>query len=67
VIRLLQSIGRGLRVSEKKKTLKVYDVVDDLSWKSHKNHVLKHFEERTKIYKKEKFDYKTYSILFKHG
>ena len=62
VIRLLQSIGRGLRVSEKKKTLKVYDIVDDLSWKSHKNHVLKHFEERLKIYKKEKFDYKIFSM-----
>ena len=62
VIRLLQSIGRGLRVSEKKKTLKVYDIVDDLSWKSHKNHVLKHFEERLKIYKKEKFDYRIFSM-----
>ena len=64
VIRLLQSIGRGLRVSEKKKTLKVFDIVDDLSWKSHKNHVLKHFEERVKIYKREKFDYKMYSMSF---
>ncbi len=62
VIRLLQSIGRGLRVSEKKKTLKVFDIVDDLSWKSYKNHVFKHFEERIKIYKKEKFDYKIFSI-----
>lgn len=62
VIRLLQSIGRGLRVSEKKKTLKVYDIVDDLSWKSHKNHVYRHFEERVKIYKKEKFDYKIVSM-----
>jgi superfamily II DNA or RNA helicase len=64
VIRLLQSIGRGLRVSEKKKTLKVFDIVDDLSWKSHKNHVYRHFEERIKIYKKEKFDYKIYSMPF---
>ena len=62
VIRLLQSIGRGLRVSEKKKTLKVFDIVDDLCIKSHKNHVFKHFEERVKIYKKEKFDYKVVSL-----
>jgi superfamily II DNA or RNA helicase len=62
VIRLLQSIGRGLRVSPKKKTLKVYDVVDDLSLNAHKNHVYRHFEERLKIYKKEKFDYKIYSM-----
>ena len=64
VIRLLQSIGRGLRVSEKKKTLKVYDIVDDLCWKSHKNHVYRHFEERVKIYKKEKFDYAIHSMSF---
>ena len=64
VIRLLQSIGRGLRVSARKKTLKVYDIVDDLSWKSYKNHVLKHFEERLKIYKKEKFDHRVFSMGF---
>ena len=64
IIRLLQSIGRGLRVSEKKKTLKVYDIVDDLTIKSHKNHTYKHFEERIKIYKKEKFDYKVCSMTF---
>jgi superfamily II DNA or RNA helicase len=58
VIRLLQSIGRGLRVSDKKKTLKVFDIVDDLCYKTYKNHIFKHFEERVKIYKKEKFDYK---------
>jgi superfamily II DNA or RNA helicase len=62
VIRLLQSIGRGLRVSARKKTLKVFDIVDDLCTKSYKNHVFKHFEERIKIYKKEKFDYKIVSM-----
>jgi superfamily II DNA or RNA helicase len=62
VIRLLQSIGRGLRVSSKKKTLKVYDIVDDLCYKSYKNHVYRHFEERIKIYKKEKFDYRIMSM-----
>lgn len=65
IIRLLQSIGRGLRVSAKKKTLKVYDIVDDLCWKSHKNHTYRHFEERMKIYKKEKFDYTVHSMSFK--
>ena len=62
IIRLLQSIGRGLRTSATKKTLKVFDIVDDLSWKSYKNHVLKHFEQRVKIYDKEKFDYKVFKI-----
>ena len=64
IIRLLQSIGRGLRVSAKKKTLKVFDIVDDLCYKSYKNHVYRHFEERLKIYKKEKFDYKIVSMPF---
>jgi superfamily II DNA or RNA helicase len=64
IIRLLQSIGRGLRVSSKKKTLKVFDIVDDLCYKSYKNHVYRHFEERLKIYKKEKFDYKIVSMPF---
>jgi superfamily II DNA or RNA helicase len=62
VIRLLQSIGRGLRTSAIKQTLKVFDIVDDMSWKSYKNHVLKHFEQRIKIYKKEKFDHKVFKI-----
>ena len=62
IVRLLQSIGRGLRTSAKKKTLKVFDIVDDLSWKSYKNHALKHFEQRLKIYEKEKFDYKVFNI-----
>jgi len=62
IIRLLQSIGRGLRVSAKKKTLKVFDIVDDVCHKAYKNHVFRHFEERLKIYKKEKFDYKVVSM-----
>ena len=62
IIRLLQSIGRGLRTSARKKNLKVYDIVDDLSWKSYKNHVLKHFDHRMKIYQKEKFDYKAFKM-----
>ena len=66
IIRLLQSIGRGLRVSAKKKTLKVFDIVDDLCWLKHKNHIFRHFEERVKIYKKEKFDHKIFSMSLKN-
>jgi hypothetical protein len=57
-------LAADCRVSEKKKSLKVFDIVDDLCWKSHKNHVYRHFEERVKIYKKEKFDYKVHSMGF---
>ena len=57
-IRVLQSIGRQLRTSEHKDIARLYDIADDLRWKSHKNHTLLHFIERLKIYKSEHFDYK---------
>ncbi len=61
-IRVLQSIGRQLRKSEHKDIAKLYDIGDDLSWKAYKNHTLKHFEERVKIYKSENFDYDIVSV-----
>ena len=57
-IRVLQSIGRQLRKSEKKDKAHLYDISDDLRWKSRKNHTLKHFVERVKIYSEEGFPYK---------
>lgn len=61
-IRVLQSIGRQLRKSEFKEKAKLYDLADDLSWKSYKNHTLKHYEERLKIYESEQFEHKKVSI-----
>ena len=61
-VRVLQSIGRQLRKSDAKEYAQLYDISDDLSWKSHQNYSLKHFMERLKIYNEEKFDYKTVSI-----
>ncbi len=61
-IRVLQSIGRGLRKSADGKNTKVYDIADDLHWKSRKNYTLVHAAERIKIYSKEKFDYKLFDI-----
>ena len=61
-IRNLQSIGRGLRKSDTKDSATLYDIADDLSWKSTSNFTLKHLMERVKIYDEEKFDYKLYSI-----
>ena len=57
-IRVLQSIDRQLRKSNSKEVAKLYDIGDDLSWKSYKNHTLRHFTERIKIYDAEKFNYK---------
>jgi superfamily II DNA or RNA helicase len=61
-IRVLQSIGRQLRKSEFKEMAKLYDIADDLKWKSYTNHTLRHFNERIKIYESEKFDYKIIKI-----
>jgi len=38
----------------------VYDIADDLHWKSKKNYTLQHAAERIKIYSKEKFNYKLF-------
>ena len=61
-VRNLQSIGRGLRTSETKSSAVLYDIADDLSWKSNRNHTLNHFVERVKIYNGEQFKYKVYNI-----
>ena len=61
-IRVLQSIGRGLRKSEDGRNTKVYDIADDLHWKSQKNYTLQHAAERIKIYSKERFNYKMWDI-----
>jgi len=61
-IRNLQSIGRGLRRGNNKLSAVLYDIADDMSWKSKKNHTILHFAERIKIYNEEKFDYKIYNV-----
>ena len=61
-IRNLQSIGRGLRKGDNKVTCNLFDIGDDLSWKSHKNYTLNHLIERIKIYNEEGFDYKLVKI-----
>ena len=61
-IKILQSIGRGLRKSDDGRGTKVFDLADDLHWKSRKNYTLEHAAERIKIYTREKFDYKIVEI-----
>lgn len=61
-IRVLQSIGRGLRKSEDGQDTKIYDIADDLHWKNQKNYTLQHAAERIKIYSKERFNYKMFDI-----
>jgi superfamily II DNA or RNA helicase len=57
-IRVLQSIGRQLRVSQDKTVARLYDLGDDLSWKSWKNHTLRHMNERMRLYEAEGFEHK---------
>lgn len=64
-IKVLQSIGRMLRMHESKEAAILYDIVDDLSYKSHKNYTLNHFTERSKIYDSEKFDYSIHVVPIK--
>lgn len=61
-IKVLQSIGRMLRMHEDKEEAILYDIVDDLSVKTHQNFTLKHFLERTKIYDAERFEYEIYNV-----
>jgi superfamily II DNA or RNA helicase len=61
-IRNLQSIGRALRKSDTKDSAVLYDISDDLMWKSKVNYTMKHLFERIKIYDEEKFVYKLYSV-----
>lgn len=60
-IKVLQSIGRMLRLHSDKEEAYLYDIVDDLSYKSSKNFMVKHFQERVKIYSSEKFPFKIYN------
>ena len=60
-ITTIQSIGRGLRVSDTKKAVELIDIVDDMSYKARvnivQNYALKHYAERYRIYTMNGFDY----------
>lgn len=55
-IKILQSIGRGLRLHASKKMLIVFDIADNLRYGK------KHLKERIKLYESEKIQYKTVEI-----
>ena len=62
-IRVLQSIGRGLRKSDDGRVTQLYDITDDLSnGTTQQNFALLHSYERLKMYKAENFIYKTYKV-----
>ena len=61
-IRNLQSIGRGLRLGDRKTKAKLYDLADDLTGN---NYTMRHFNQRTKVYESEGFEYKTNHVLLR--
>ena len=56
-IRVLQSIGRTLRMHSGKSHATLLDFVDDLRVGSHVNHVFRHAEQRVQYYAAERFPY----------
>lgn len=56
-IKVLQSIGRGLRKHQSKHHLKLYDIIDDCSFKTKDikfiNYSLQHYKERKKYYSEQ--------------
>ena len=53
-IRNLQSIGRGLRKTDGKDSMRLFDIADDLQCE---NYTLNHLKERINIYNEENFTY----------
>ena len=64
-VKVLQSIGRGLRKSDNGEPTKLFDIADDFHKKGYKNFTLKPSAERITIYTKEGFNYKIYPIDMK--
>ena len=64
-IRVLQTIGRGLRKSDSGQGTIIYDISDNLSWRKRKNYTMKHAQERIGIYTREGFKHRIYEIDMK--
>ncbi len=60
-----QSIGRGMRLMSGKEKTNIIDFVDDFSLpRGSKNYLLKHGEERLRIYNEQGFEHKKYRLSF---
>ena len=64
-IKVLQSIGRGMRLTEDKTECNLFDIADDMSYNKRSNYTLKHLEERVRIYSSQEFDYEIVPIKLK--
>jgi superfamily II DNA or RNA helicase len=66
-ITLPQTIGRGLRTHPDKDRVIIWDIIDDWQFKHkngkiHKNYIVKHFNERLKLYKEHSFNFVTMNV-----
>lgn len=62
IIRVLQSIGRALRVSQRKKMATAWDIVDNLSTNNRINYSIKHYLQRQEIFEREEFPIKVIEV-----
>jgi hypothetical protein len=58
----MQSVGRGLRISDTKDSVTLFDIADNLSINNKKNFTLNHLIERVKMYNSEEFPYELHTI-----
>lgn len=59
--RVLQSIGRGLRLHATKKVVYVMDIIDDAHERKYVNYAFKHWGARAKFYQEEQFPLELYT------
>lgn len=62
IIRVLQSIGRGLRVTKTKTKCKLFDIVDHINCLGKDNITYRQGITRLKIYNDEEFQIKTIKV-----
>lgn len=61
-VRVLQSIGRSLRLHRDKTHATLVDFVDDLRTGTHVNHTFRHAELRVQYYASERFPYELHTL-----
>ena len=65
MIRILQTLGRGLRLDGKENKVTALDIIDDFGFGKRMNYIVQHFIKRVKIYALEQFSYKIKNINIK--
>jgi superfamily II DNA or RNA helicase len=63
--RIGQSIGRGLRRGKEKDHVTLFDIADDITTPTRKNHTFRHLEDRLRLYTKEGFKFKIFKTKLK--